>query len=119
MASQLEIDKVLDVLAAAYPRFSVSQATRDVYSGMLSPYLAEELRQAAKAAIARSTFFPSIAELCAFLPPAPRVSAGPAPEVSDETIRRIREDPLSNRSGTWERQPWGWLLPGMPEVAHG
>ena len=115
MANEAEIDKVLNVLAAAYPRFSLKTETRDVYRGMLAPYSAEDLRQVAKMAIGRSTFFPSVAELRALLPERPSVVTGPSPEVSDESIQRIREDPLSNKSGTWTRRDWGWVLPGGVE----
>ncbi len=63
MASELEVLKTLHMLGFAYPNARIAEETLTVYISLLADLPAERLGAAACEHIARSTFFPSVAEL--------------------------------------------------------
>ena len=73
MATKAEINNILKVLASAYPAFGLKIPTGVVYIDLLKDIPAKLLHAAALDHIARSTYFPTVAELrqaaIALLPP--------------------------------------------------
>ena len=63
MTPTKELFKTMAVLGAAYPNFEVQETTGEVYFKLLEDIPAETLERAALEHIARSKFFPTIAEL--------------------------------------------------------
>lgn len=63
MISRDDLVAVMGVLAAAFPTFNVTQDTMSVYHSALEDMHPEALKAAARAHIAESRFFPTVAEL--------------------------------------------------------
>jgi hypothetical protein len=63
MASNDDFDKVMAILAAAYPMFTTPDATLELYEKELQDIPAPKLLEAARKHISNSKFFPTIAEL--------------------------------------------------------
>lgn len=63
MATVLGLAKILATLAAAYPKYSVTPETTEVYHRLLGDLDGKLLEAAAAQCATQSTFFPSVAEL--------------------------------------------------------
>jgi hypothetical protein len=63
MANKEQVFEILTILAAAYPRFSLTKETIKVYAKLLQDLDSDELRAAALDCAAKRDFFPSIHEL--------------------------------------------------------
>lgn len=63
MASENDILQILTMLAAVYPRFTLSKETVAAYAILLEDLDADELRAAAKDAATKSQWFPSVHEI--------------------------------------------------------
>ncbi len=63
MATKKELLEILAFLAAAFPRFELTEATITVYINLLEDLPADELRAAAKQCATGDDFFPSVHEL--------------------------------------------------------
>ena len=63
MADYQHVAKVLGVLAACYPTFTLEKRTIDAYASLLEDIDADALAMAALQAMAESRFFPTVAEL--------------------------------------------------------
>ena len=63
MADRRFVAEICGVLAAAYPRFTLRKETIEVYARCLADLPDAVLEAAAKDCIARSRFFPTVAEL--------------------------------------------------------
>lgn len=63
MATLSEISKVLTMLAAAYPRFTLTDDTSEVYARLLEDIPIDKLKAAALECATKIDFFPSVHEL--------------------------------------------------------
>ena len=63
MQNKAEFVKVLALLAAAYPRFTLTKETTEVYSQLLADIPVETLKVAALHCATENDFFPSVHEL--------------------------------------------------------
>src|SRR3990167_10036937 len=63
MSKKTEFVKVLAMLAAAYPRFTMTEETTEVYAQLLADIPIETLRAAALSCATTRDFFPSVHEL--------------------------------------------------------
>ncbi len=63
MATLEEVNKIMGVMAAAYPNFGTTPATIKIYAQLLSDIPMDILEKAARQAMATSEFFPTIAKI--------------------------------------------------------
>lgn len=63
MPGEIEILQIIHMLGYAYPNARIAEDTLKVYLSLLNDLPADQLRTAACEHIARSNFFPSVAEL--------------------------------------------------------
>ena len=63
MATNVEITKALKVLAAAYPRFELPQATENIYQRLLADLDFDILKAATLQCASMCIFFPTVAEI--------------------------------------------------------
>lgn len=97
LISREEFARVLEYLSSAYPRVEMKVRTLDVYYDQLQIYTRSQLITAARKHVANHTWFPTVAEIRAYIsaPPSPMLSLPPAKRMGAEeaaaAVRRIMD----------------------------
>lgn len=114
MADERTITEVLTGLAACYPNFQVPKQTVVAYAHVLADIDGEVLHAAALACVAKSRFFPTIAELRdeAYAIATNRLALPSAYEAWEEVMRQVRQ------VGSYGSPEWShpWIEAALRQV---
>jgi hypothetical protein len=124
MASSEDVIEILAMLGAAYPRFSPTKETVQVYTQLLADLPADYLRAAAMQCATSGDFFPSVHELRRAASDLQRgvLKVPEVYEAWEEVIQRAHETMTyfgHNEDGEWveKNEEYQWSHPVVKRVA--